>query len=330
MKIRLVSFIKNKISDHKVKLIVAFAIIYFVWGSSYMAIRLAIETIPPFLMAGTRFIIAGLFLFIWCYHKYKIKPTIKDWVKAAIPGILMFVGGNGSVTWSEQFIPSGLASLVVATVPVWLVILDWIFAGKKLPDKFTISGVIVGLIGVAFLFGLDETVLISDRGSSVITGILILTFAAISWAAGSLYVRSVKTSVSSQFLISMQILAGGFVLAIIGSLNGEWAQLSIPNISFLSILSIGYLIVFATLIAYSAYFWLLRETTPAKVGTYAFFNPLVAVFMGWFLLNEPLTTETIVGASFILFSILLVNRPQFNKREIKFIGDKQKKLKEVA
>lgn len=326
----MVNFVKSKIADRKVKLILSFAIIYFVWGTSYMGIRMAIESIPPFLMAGSRFMIAGLLLLTWCFWKFDKKPKLSDWGKAAIPGILMFAGGNGSVTWSEQFIPSGLAALIVATMPVWLIILDWIFASGKRPDILTTVGILLGLTGVAFLFGLDNTVLINDTGYTVVTGIIILTIAAISWAGGSLLARGAKTSVSLPFTISMQILSGGIVLMLLGLIQGEWNQFSISNISLLSIISIGYLILFATLIAYSAYLWLLKNTSPAKVGTYAFFNPLVAVFVGWFLLNEPITSETLTGAGFILVSILLVNRPKFDSKTGHKIFEKKAQLKEVA
>ncbi len=323
--------INNKL-DLNFKIILAFATIYFVWGTTYLAIRLAIETIPPFLMAGIRFSVAGLLLFSWCYFNTEKKPTMSDWGKASVPGILMFVGGNGSLTWSEQFIPSGLASLVIASVPVWLVILNWLFVDKKRPETFTIIGIILGLTGVAFLFGIDNTVLIdvSNHEYSVKAGLFILTFASISWAAGSLIARKAKTSVSLPFTISMQIISGGFVLILIGSISGEWTQLSVENISLLSVISMLYLIFFGALVAYSAYVWLLRESTPAKVGTYAFFNPLVAVLLGWLYLNETLTIETLLGAALILFSILLVNRPKFKANEKINSKITQKMNKEVA
>jgi drug/metabolite transporter (DMT)-like permease len=296
-----------------IKIIVAFSIIYFVWGTTYLAIRLAIETIPPFLMAGMRFTISGILLYGWCYWRYDKKPDLADWGKAAIPGILMFVGGNGSLTWSEQFLPSGLAALIIATVSIWMVVLDWIFFSRKRPDKFTLSGIAIGLAGVALLTGVEDEVLIN--GGSVILGIFVLTFASMSWAAGSLYSRNLKSSTSLQFSISMQILVGGLVLILIGSLQGEWSRVSLHTISVQSLFALSYLILLGTLLAYSAYLWLLRVSTPAKVSTYAFFNPLIAIFLGWILLDEPLTIETIIGAFFILVSLLLVNQLKFKKKQ---------------
>ena len=297
----------------KIKVIAAFGIIYFVWGTTYLAIRLAIDTIPPFLMAGIRFTLAGILLYGWSYWRFDKKPGLSDWGKASIPGILMFVGGNGILTWSETFIPSGLAALIIATVSIWMVVLDWLFFSRKRPDKLTLSGIAIGLAGVALLTGVGDEVLIN--GGSIIMGILVLTFASMSWAAGSLVARNLKSKISLQFIISIQMLSGGLALLMIGSLQGEWTQVSLQIISLQSFLALSYLVLLGTLLAYSAYLWLMRVSTPAKVSTYAFFNPLIAVFLGWILLNEPITLKTIIAASFILASLLLVNKIGFNKKQ---------------
>lgn len=299
--------------SQKIKIIAAFGIIYFVWGTTYLAIRLAINTIPPFLMAGIRFTLAGILLYGWSYWRFDKKPGLSDWGKAAIPGILMFVGGNGVLTWSETFIPSGLAALIIATVSIWMVVLDWLFFSRKRPDKLTLSGIAIGVAGVALLTGVGDEVLIN--GGSIIVGILVLTLASMSWAAGSLVSRNIKSTASLQFTISMQILIGGLALILIGSAKGEWPQVSLQTISLQSILALSYLILLGTLLAYSAYLWLLRVSTPAKVSTYAFFNPLIAVFLGWLLLDEPLTLETIVGAILILVSLFFVNQLRFKKKQ---------------
>lgn len=305
-----------KINKTSLKKVIAFALVYIIWGTTYLAIRFAIQTIPPFLMAGIRFTTAGLLFYSWCYLYFDKKPDLADWRKAAIPGVLMFVFGNGSLTWSEQFIPSGLAALIIATLPIWMVILDWFVYKGKRPDILTIIGIFLGLIGVGLLSGLDESVLIDQAspGVSVFLSIFILTFAAISWSIGSLYSRHMTTSVSLQFMVSMQVLVGGFVLIIIGLIHGEWTQLSIKSVTLRSAISLVYLVVFGSLVTYSAYLWLLKVSTPAKVGTYAFFNPLVAVLLGWIWVNEPLTTQTVVGAGFIFSSILFVNRPGMIKK----------------
>jgi drug/metabolite transporter (DMT)-like permease len=306
----------RKTNNAKLKKFAAFAVIYLVWGTTYLAIRLAIETIPPFLMAGLRFTIAGSLFYTWCYQRFDQKPSLTDWCKAAIPGILMFVMGNGTLTWSEQFIPSGLAALIISTMPIWMVLIDLLFAKGKHPDKLTIVGICLGICGVFFLSNVDDVVLINpDKHSgSIVLGIVMLTFAAISWASGSIYARNSQSSVALQFTISMQILVGGLVLTLIGFILGEGSQVHIHNISLLSIFSMSYLIFFGTLLAFSAYIWLLRVSTPAKVGTYAFFNPLLAVFLGWILVDEILTSQTLLGAGCILVAILLVNQPKLNRK----------------
>jgi drug/metabolite transporter (DMT)-like permease len=242
----------NKENQRLLKLL-AFITIYFVWGITYLAIRLAIDTIPPFLMAGIRFTIAGVLFFVWCLWRFDKKPGLKDWGNAAIPGILMFVFGNGSLTWSEQFIPSGLAALIIATISIWMVLLDWLIYKGKRPDKFTVAAISLGIAGVALLSTVDDKILLDSHedGASVFGGISLLVFAAISWAAGSVYSRHIKSDVSLQFMISMQILVGGVVLILIGSFRGEWLEFSISNISFLSHMAMIYLVVFGSLLAYS-------------------------------------------------------------------------------
>lgn len=307
--------------SQKIKVIAAFGIIYFVWGTTYLAIRLAIDTIPPFLMAGIRFTLAGILLYGWSYWRFDKKPGLSDWGKAAIPGILMFVGGNGILTWSETFIPSGLAALIIATVSIWMVVLDWLFFSKKRPDKITLLGIAIGLAGVAILTGVGNEVLIN--GGSIIMGIIVLTLASMSWAAGSLVSRNLKSQISLQFIISIQMLAGGLALILIGSIKGEWAEVSFQTISLQSFFAVSYLIILGTLLAYSAYLWLMRVSTPAKVSTYAFFNPLIAVFLGWLLIDEPITLKTIIAASFILISLLMVNKIRFNKRRARDISNEK-------
>jgi len=305
--------LKRKSQNHKMRKIIAFATIYLVWGSTYMAIRLAIDTIPPFLMAGSRFTIAGLIFFGWCYWHFDERPSLKDWANAAVPGVLLFVFGNGSLTWAEQYIPSGLAALIIATLSLWMILFEWLIYHGKRPDRFTISGILLGLGGVALLSTVGDEVLLPSGGSTVTVtlGIIILAFAAASWAAGSLYSRHVKSDIPLQFTISMQILVGGLVLLVVATIQNEWTEFSFEKITLLSHLAMVYLVFFGSLIAYSAYIWLMRVSTPAKVGTYAFFNPLVAVLLGWLLLDEPLTVQTLVAAACILISILLVNRSIF-------------------
>ena len=307
---------------HKIqqlKIIFAFAVIYFVWGSTYIAIRFAIETIPPFLMAGIRFTVSGLLLYMWQNRNHSVKPRLPEIRKSMLVGLLLIVGGNGTLTWSEQYIPSSLAALILTMIPVWMVWLDSIFVTKKRPPTITIIGILLGVLGVALLSGVDRGVLLdkAQPGSSVFFYAFMLVCAGLSWSSGSLYSRTIKSAASLLTLVSIQMLAGGLVLLILGSILGEWSQLSLQDISLLSFISLAYLIFFGSIMTYSAYNWLLRQTTAAKVGTYAFFNPLVAVFLGWLLVSEPVTTRMLVGAISILSAVVLVNQSRFFMRKTK-------------
>ncbi len=303
----------------KFKIFLAFMVIYLVWGSTYLAIRLAIDTIPPFLMAGIRFTLSGLMLFFWRRIKENKVPQATEWSRSALVGILLLVGGNGTLTWSEQFIPSGLAALILATIPIWMVLLDWLFVVRKRPALSTMAGILLGVTGVGLLSGLHSDVLLPSAGadSTVFFYASMLILAAISWSSGSLYSRTIKSSSSLLMLVSIQMLSGGIALILLGTTRGEWAQISFTRISLISLGSMGYLIVFGTLLTYSAYNWLLRQTEPAKVGTYAFFNPLVAVFLGWLILSEPVTLRMIIGASCILSAVLIVNQSDIFRRILK-------------
>lgn len=300
----------DSLKIHRLRIIFAFSVIYFVWGSTYIAIRFAIETIPPFLMAGIRFTISGLLLYLWQLQTDSVKPRLPEIRKSILVGLLLIVGGNGILSWSEQYIPSSLAALILAMIPVWMVWLDSIFVTKKRPSTITIFGILMGILGVALLSGVDRSVLLekAQPGSSVFFYALMLVIAGLSWSSGSLYSRTIKSKASLLTLVSLQMLAGGVTLIILGSFLGEWGQFVPNDISLLSIFSVAYLIFFGGIMTYSAYNWLLRQTSAAKVGTYAFFNPLVAVFLGWLLANEPVTFRMVVGAFSILGAIILVNQ----------------------
>ena len=310
---------------HRLKIIFAFSVIYFVWGSTYIAIRFAIDTIPPFLMAGIRFTISGLLLFLWQNRTDSLKPRLPEIRKSMLVGLLLIVGGNGILTWSEQYIPSSLAALILTMIPVWMVWLESIFVTKKRPPTITIVGILLGILGVTLLSGVDRNVLLekAQPGSSVFFYAFMLVCAGLFWSSGSLYSRTIKSGASLLSLVSFQMLAGGVVLIILGSILGEWGQVSLKEISLLSFVSVVYLIFFGSLMTYSAYNWLLRQTSPAKVGTYAFFNPLVAVFLGWLLASEPVTTRMLVGAISILSAVVLVNQIWFfqNKSNLPPIPD---------
>ena len=288
----------------------AFACIYFIWGSTYLAIRFAMITMPPFLMAGFRFLIAGFILFVWSFYRNKCLPDRVDWKSSSISGILMVVGGNGIVVWTQQFVPSGFAAVMVATMPIWIVIMNWMSFDRNRPDNRTFVGIAIGLGGVALISGIDKNILISTdlSYSSVVLGAIMLSFASGSWSLGSLISRHSKSTLPVLYFISLQMLVGGTVLTAIGLLYGELSLFSFRAISALSIVSFVYLVTFGSIVAYAAYVWLLKVSTPSKVGTYAFFNPLVAVILGWLFANEPINMQIILGAGAILSSVLMINQ----------------------
>ena len=321
---------KVNITEKKTNLIkvaAAYTVIYVVWGTTYLGLRFAVETIPPFVMAGTRFTVAGLLFCIWFYIRESKKPSLADWRKASVMGISMIIIGHGCFSWAQQYVPSGFSSLIAATIPIWMIILSWAQSRNNRPDKLTLLGVSLGLIGVVLLSGLDSEILIykDNYSISVILGVFILTIGTIGWVIGSLYSRNTKTSVSLQFTVGMQFLVGGLALLIIGLLQGEFTQISFNNVSFLSISSLSYLIIFGTLIAYPTYIWLLRVSSPAKVGTYAFFNPLVALFLGGLFADEIVTIKMLAGTILILISISLVNSSWFRKKNVNLIFTKSRK-----
>jgi drug/metabolite transporter (DMT)-like permease len=299
-----------------IKKIAAFIVIYFVWGSTYLAIRLAIETVPPFIMMGTRFFIAGIIIYSWCYYRSKIKPDKTDWKRACVTGLFMIFCGYACLVWAQQYISSGLAAVLVATLPIWMVILDWIQTKNGHPNKFTLIGICIGITGVALLYGIDKEVLIRPArfDGLVILSSVAITVGSIMWAAGSIYIKGIKTSISVIYFAGLQLLIGGFLLIIFGLLQGEWQLISFVKISLLSIISLCYLIVMGSLVAYSSYIWLLKVSTPTKVGTYAFFNPLIAVILGCILLNEPITIRMAIGSFFILISIFFITQPEVINR----------------
>ena len=299
----------------RIKILLAFLVIYFVWGSTYIAIRFAIETIPPALMAGLRFTISGLLLYGWSSRFDRISPRRPEIRKSIVVGLLLIVGGNGILVWSEQSIPSGLAALILAIIPIWMVLLEWIFVTRKRPSFATMAGIGMGILGVGLLSGVDRSVLLDNarEGSTVFFYAAMLMLAGFSWASGSLYSRTIRSSASLLKLVSIQMLAGGIFLLLVATVLGEWREFSLSDLSGRSIMSLIYLIIFGSVITYSAYNWLLRQSSPAKVGTYAFFNPLVAVVLGWLLADEPITSRLLLGAVCILTAVVIVNRTSFFK-----------------
>ncbi len=315
----------GKLSD-SIKITLAFAVIYIVWGTTFLAIRIALESIPPFMMAGLRFTVAGLLLFAWVYFRNPVKIKPAHLKLPVITGLLMIFIGHGSLAWAEQFITSGFAALLCSVIPVWMVLISWMQSRANKPDKLTIAGIILGITGVTLLTVTGDEFSISTTAGSgmIIFNILPLLLSGILWSYASIKSRKFSKELPLLYSVSIQILSGGTALLLLSIFRGEVAELSVSAISFISFASMVYLVLFGTIVAYSSYVWLLKASTPAKVGTYAFFNPLIAVFLGWLTIDEPITMVMIIGAVGILVSVLLINKPFVNKKPPKVFTLKKK------
>lgn len=295
------------IESSRARVIAGFAAVYVLWGSTYLAMSWAIETIPPFYMAALRFLIAGAVLYAWARARGDAPPTRTHWRSAAVVGALLLVTGNGLVVWAEQRVPSGLASLLVATMPLWMVLLDWMRPAGRRPTPATIAGIALGLAGLGVLVG-PGTML--GHGGIDPLGAGVLVAASLSWAAGSLYSRRAPLPRSPFLGTAMEMLAGGAMLVVVAIAVGERAPVDPRAISLRSAASLGYLVVFGSLVGFTTYLWLLRVASPARVSTYAFVNPVVAVFLGWALASEPITPRTMVAAAVIVGAVALITTGQ--------------------
>jgi drug/metabolite transporter (DMT)-like permease len=288
----------------RTELIAAFAAVYVLWGSTYLAIRFGVETIPPFVLAGFRHLTAGLILYAVMRRRGAPRPSPKHWRSAAVVGGLMLLGGNGLVTWAEQRVPSGLAALIVASVPIWMTVLDGLQRRER-PHGVVVLGLALGLGGIAFLVAPGRFA----GGARVDPlGAAALLTAALLWAIGSLYSRRAALPSSTFLATAMEMIAGGVLLMATATATGEWGALSPAAVSARSLLSLGYLIVAGSLLGFTAYVFLLGATTPARVSTYAYVNPVVAVFLGWLFAGEPVTARTLLATAVIVVSVALIIR----------------------
>ena len=294
---------KDSSKNLQMRILVAFAAVYLIWGSTYLAIRFAIETIPPFLMAGIRFLVAGGVLYGWARWRGAEKPSALHWRSAIVIGVLLLLLGNGGVTWAELFVPSGIAALMVATTPLWIVLLDWVWQGGIRPNMRTAIGLLAGFIGILVLIGPNN--LLQGRGLHPY-GVVAMLIASVAWAAGSLHSRRAPLPQSPLLATGMEMLCGGALLVLAGLLTGEMDNFHIAAISARSLFSLFYLIVFGAIIGFTAFVWLLRVTTPARVSTYAYVNPMIAIFLGWALGGETLTSQTLFAASIIVVAVVLI------------------------
>ena len=275
--------------------------VYVIWGSTYLAIAVAIRTLPPLLMAAIRFLIAGGLLYAFAIRRGDRggdRPTGRQWLGALVIGGLLLLGGNGGVVWAEQHVPSGIAALLIALVPLWMALVDRLVNGQRLARQ-AIVGLVVGFGGLVLLVG-------GPGGRFNLAGIFVLLGASLSWAIGSIYQRAVRFPARALVGIAMEMLGGGLLLGVAGIVAGELGQLHLARVSSESLVGLAYLIVFGSWIGFSAYLWLLRVAPVSLVGTYAYVNPVVAVFLGWWILSEPITLRTVGAAAVILAGVALI------------------------
>jgi drug/metabolite transporter (DMT)-like permease len=283
------------------RLILAFATVYLVWGSTYLGIRLAIGSIPPLLMAGARFLAAGAVLFGLRWFQIRERPQLRHWRTATILGFLLLLCGNGGVTLAEQRVASGMAALLVTSEPLWIVVLNWLRPRGTAPTPREIIGVVVGFGGVVLLLAPQ---LQSASNGPLLWGSLTILGSALAWAAGSLFGIRAQTVADRPMGNGMTMLAGGALMLAVGLAGGE--RVAPQQISMTSLLAWAYLTVFGSLAAFSAYTFLMRNTTPAKASTYAFVNPVVAVLLGWGFAGEPIDARSIAAIVIIAGAVMLL------------------------
>jgi drug/metabolite transporter (DMT)-like permease len=309
------------------QLLLAFAIVYIVWGSTYLAIRFAVESIPPLLMAGTRFLAAGGVLYALSLARSRATAphthgehsagarvatrarwtapgaTGAQWRAAFITGLFLISASYGLVSWAELTVPSGIVAVVTAMTPLWMVVVPWATRHTRRPPALVLFGIALGLAAQALLFGVGEI----DRSAIHPLGMAAVVLAGVSWAIGSLRARRADLPADPFLGSAMQMLTGGLVLVVVGLVVGEGARFSLAGVTSRSALAWAYLVVAGSMVAYSAYIYLLRATTPARASTYAYVNPIVAVFLGWLLAGEPIGWRTVAAMVLTLLAVLAIN-----------------------
>jgi drug/metabolite transporter (DMT)-like permease len=281
----------------------SFAAIYIVWGSTYLGIRIIVEAVPPLFASASRFLVAGSVLWIVARARGAPSPERSLWPRAFLLGGLFFLIGNGGISWAETRVPSGLTALLAATTPLWTVVLESAHDGWRRPPLRTVAGVLLGLAGVAILVAPGE-VLGGEHAD--LLGAIAISVASVGWAAGSVASHRLHLHPDPALGTAMKMLAGGVLLTVAGLAAGEWPRLLASSITPRVIAAWVYLVLFGSLLGFSAFNYLLRVTSPAKVSTSGYVNPLVAVILGWLFLSEPISERTLLAAAVIVGGVLLI------------------------
>jgi len=289
--------------SHRFTVIVCFLSIYLIWGSTYLAIRYAVETIPPLYTAGLRHLSAGLILLIWCLVK-RLRPTWAQVRASIIIGVFFFLVGHGTLHWAEQKVASGLASLLIASEPIWVFLLSSFVSRRWRLNTPLVAGILLGFAGVGLLMGRSAL----NSGPGVFVGSLAVLAGAFSWSVRIVYSRRSHLSGNPLLLSALSLLAGAVQLLLVGTLVGEYRGFSLASVSLRSWLALGYLIVFGSVVAFTAYNWLMEHYSPTLVATHTYVNPIVAVLIGWFFAGEPITFNVLLSAGLVIGAVILVDR----------------------
>ena len=293
--------------SHRFRLILAFTALYLFWGGTYLGMKFALISIPPFIMAGLRHTLAGLVMLRMAHTRKETFPSLKQMANAGLVGILVVVGGNGLVAWAGRLVPSSISSLMIASTPIWMTLINSVTGDKQKPRLIEWLALALGMLGIGLL------VTQGGLGSSELNpaGLIALLSAALLWSIGSLYSRQVDMPKASLYNITFQMLSGGLVLILFSLSLGEAQTVQWFELESLSIFAMIYLIFFGSILAYSSYIWLLKQVSPTLVSTYAFVNPVVAVILGWAFANEQLRGQSLVaGAVIVVAVVLLTQRPR--------------------
>jgi drug/metabolite transporter (DMT)-like permease len=287
--------------SYAIKLALAFVAIYVIWGSTYLAIRYTVETIPPLVAAGVRHATAGAIMLAWAWLR-GFRPTRQQWVAGSVLGAFFFLIGHGSLHWAEQYVGSGLAALLIATEPMFILVLAWMMGQQKI-SRLSAAGLALGIVGVGMLTGAELTV----KGSSLV-GLLAVLVGSLSWSFGVVISPRLKLPSDALGRTALPTLCGAAMLLIAAGVTGEFQQTHWANISLRSLFGLGYLITFGSVIAFTSYTWLLQRVAPALVATHTYANPVVAVLLGWQLAREPLSLRVVLASVAILGAIVLIRR----------------------
>ena len=287
--------------------VLAFTTIYLVWGSTYLAIRVAVESMPPFAMAATRFLSAGAIFLLFLRWRGAGRLSAAQWKHAAVTGFFLLLGGNGLVSWAEQYIASGMTALIIGTGPLFVALVEWAWPGGHRPSLWTSAAMLLGFAGVAWLAAPWDAAASESTRMGAVLAILI---ACLSWAIGSIYGRQVSQPAEPFTVAAAQMLAGGAWLALVATARGEFASWDFAATTMRSWAAFAYLLFAGSLAGYSAFVWLMRHSTPTRTATFAYVNPVVAVFLGWLLLDEPITGRTLAASALIVASVVAITWPR--------------------